>query len=80
MKEVEDLCAMLLKLKVTKDWGLDLQEAPLQVPMKTLPAPKLITGSQVIQCNEREMKKLAAHKSQDLLQGKWVFVHSKRNQ
>lgn len=67
----------LFKQKAIADWGLKIEDHPIEMTTNVLTAPQLIKGNQIIQCDENELRRLPIQKAVDLGEEEWIFIYDR---
>lgn len=78
--KISKLRKELFAQKAIKDWGIMIEELPIELPRScVLGAPAILQGNQVIHIDEAMMRNLAIATPKDLLQDQWIIMYKRQN-
>ena len=69
MDKIKKMVRELFQQKAIKDWDLIIEPEPIHMDTTVLNAPQIISGSQLIRCDEQSLRKLPIQKAVHLKAG-----------
>ena len=81
IRNIENVTKMLADMKVTKNWGFDIGQAPIKLSQTSvLGQPSIFSEDRVIHCNEQVLRRLSISKAKNLTRDDWIIIYHRRNE
>jgi len=75
IRRIQDMVKTLMSQKAMQDWNIVVEQDPIQMQTSVLGAPQMISGRQIIKCDEQALRRQSIAKPTDLLNQEWIMVY-----
>lgn len=77
LKRVEEMVKTLINQKAIKDWNIEVEAEPVGMQSTIMTAPMMVSGKQIVKCDDNSLRKGSITLPSHLLQDEWIMVYDK---
>lgn len=74
-KRIHDMVKNLFDQKALKDWNIQVEAQPVSMTSCIMAAPQMLSGNQIIKCDDNALRKGSIRVPSHLLKEEWIMVY-----